>query len=84
MKCTNCKEEPATAYYKTKPVCKNCFERLRWGATHCSLEDLKRISLMRTEKQRAAIKNNRIDNPQSQKVYYKCLPCTRGKGFEVK
>ena len=77
--CTNCKKKPAVAYYKAKPVCKRCFEKLKWQENHCSIEEIKKICVMRAEKLKLALEKKRIDNPQSQKVY-KCLPCKKGKG----
>ena len=80
MRCANCcKELKKISYYKAKTVCKDCFERLRYKDKHCSEEELKKISLMRSERRREVLGKNRIDNPQSQKVY-ECLPCKKGKG----
>ena len=77
--CTNCKKKPAVSYYKAKPVCKDCFVRLRYQSCHCSAEDMKKICEIRSEKRKAALEKNRIDNPQSQKVSL-LPPCKKGKG----
>ena len=43
MKCTNChKILKKTSYYKAKPVCPDCFERLRYKDKYCSDEEFKK------------------------------------------
>ena len=43
MKCTNChKILKKTSYYKAKPVCPDCFERLRNKDKYCSDEEFKK------------------------------------------
>jgi len=48
MKCSNChKVLTKIAYYKAKPLCPRCFERIKYKDTHCSIEEFRELARQR-------------------------------------